>query len=228
MYRRKKELLNGLDLTVVTPSQWLAGLVKESFLKDYPVRVINNGIDLSVFHPKADGYRDRHGNGKHILLGVAFGWNDHKGLDVFMKLAHRLGSEYQIVLVGTDDTVDKHLSANIISIHRTQDQKELAQLYTAASLLINPTREDNYPTVNMEALACGTPVLTFQTGGSAEILDDTCGSVVPKDNLDALEREIRRICTERSYSEEACLKRAAAFDQEQCFAQYLELYRSLK
>ena len=123
--------------------------------------------------------------------------------------------------------MDKQLPDNIVSIHRTQNQQELAQLYTAASVLVNPTREDNYPTVNMEALACGTPVVTFRTGGSPEMLDNTCGSVVPRDDLDALEREIRRICTQKPYTKEACLKRALAFDQEHRFAEYLELYRSL-
>lgn len=228
MYCRKKELLIDLDLTIVTPSQWLADLVKESFLKNCPVQIINNGIDLSVFHPSEVGICGKHDEGKHILLGVAFSWGKTKGLDVFVNLAQRMGKEYQIVLVGTDDSVDKQLPDNIVSIHRTQNQQELAQLYTAASVLVNPTREDNYPTVNMEALACGTPVVTFRTGGSPEMLDNTCGSVIPKDDLDALEREIRRICTERPYSEAACLKRAAAFDQEKRFAQYLELYRSLK
>ena len=228
MYSRKKELLKDMDLTIVTPSRWLADLVGESFLKKHPVNVINNGIDLSVFQPTVGKIADRFSDGKNILLGVAFDWEERKGLDVFLKLAQRMGPEYRIVLVGTDDAVDKNLPDNIISIHRTQDQKELAQLYSAATVLINVSREDNYPTINMEALACGTPVLTFRTGGSPEIPDDTCGSVVDKDDLDALEREIYRICTERPYSESACLRRASMFDQEKRFEQYLELYRSMQ
>lgn len=228
MYSRKKTLMSGLDLTIVTPSKWLADLVQQSFLKNYPVRVINNGIDLNVFMPTTSDFEKKFGSEKYIVLGVAFGWETRKGLDVFVDLSQRLGSAYQIVLVGTDGHIDQQLPDNIISIHRTKNQTELAQIYTAADVLVNPTREDNYPTVNMEALACGTPVVTFRTGGSPEILDNTCGSVIPKDDLVALESEIRRICTEKPYSKEACLRRASTFEQEKRFAQYLELYRSLK
>ena len=127
----------------------------------------------------------------------------------------------------TDDNVDKQLPANIISIHRTQNQTELAEIYTAADVFTNPTREENYPTVNMESLACGTPVITFKTGGSPEILDETCGSVVPCDDIDAMEMEIRRICEEKPYSKEACLNRAKSFDMNERFEEYVELYKEL-
>ena len=180
------------DMTLVTPSRWLADLAGQSFLKEYPVRVIHNGIDLSVFKPTQSTFRAKYGisEEKKILLGVAFGWGERKGLDVFLELAKRLDDSYRIVLVGTDEKVDAQLPGNIVSIHRTNDQQELAEIYAAADLFVNPTREDTYPTVNMESLACGTPVLTFRTGGSPEIPDETCGAVVEKDDLDSLEREM--------------------------------------
>lgn len=230
MYQLKKKWFTGVEnMTLVTPSEWLAGLVKQSFLKDYPIRVINNGIDLEVFKPTPSNFRETYGCGdKKIVLGVAFGWGERKGLDVFLDLAKRLDSvRYQIVLVGTDENVDKQLTNTVISIHRTQNQTELAKIYTAADVFVNPTREENYPTVNMEALACGTPVLTFQTGGSPEILDVTCGSVVPKNDIDALYREIIRICETAPYSIEACLKKAKQFDKNEKFQEYIDLYRNL-
>jgi len=225
LFKRKKQLLSGLDLTIITPSKWLAGLVKESFLKDYPIKVINNGIDLSVFKPTESDFREKYNcKDKFILLGVAFGWGKRKGLDVFVELAKRLDARFQIVLVGTDDNVDKRLPDNIISIHRTQNQKELAEIYSAADLFANPTREENYPTVNMEALACGTPVLTFNTGGSTEIPDMTCGMVIEKDDVDEFCSEILRISKEKPYSKDACLKRAQAFDMNDRFEEYVRLY----
>lgn len=231
MWELKKKWFTGVeDMTIVTPSQWLADLVKQSFLKDYPVKVIHNGIDLKVFKPTDSNFREKYGipEEKSILLGVAFGWGVRKGLDVFVELAKRLDSQkYQIVLVGTDETVDKELPENIISIHRTSDQYELAQIYTAADLFVNPTREENYPTVNMEALACGTPVLTFRTGGSPEIIDETCGCVVDCDDIDAMERQILRICAEGVYSEEACLKRAAGFNEKDKYQDYLKTYEKM-
>lgn len=227
MWNFKRKWFTGIkNCTIITPSQWLANLVKHSFLKDYSVKVINNGIDLSVFKPIENDFRKKNGLiGKKIVLGVAFGWGVRKGLDVFIELAKRLSDDYQIVLVGTDNYVDKQLPANIISIHRTQNQKELAEIYTAADVFVNPTREENYPTVNMEAIACGTPVVTFRTGGSPEIPDETCGSVVDCDDIDAMESEIQRICEEKPYSVAACLKRAKSFDLNDRFEEYVELYR---
>ena len=231
MYGLKKKWFSGVhEMTIVTPSQWLADLTKQSFLKDYPVRVINNGIDLNVFKPTPSDFRTRYriAQEKHILLGVAFGWGERKGQDVFVELARRLDDSYQIVLVGTNEAVDAQLPENIISIHQTQNQMELAEIYTAADLFVNPTREENYPTVNMEAIACGTPVLTFRTGGSPEILDETCGCVVDCDDVDAMEQAIRRICAERPYSLEACLKRAKSFDMKIKFEEYVKLYEKDK
>ena len=229
MWKKKKKWFTGVkDLTIVTPSGWLADLVGESFLKDYPVQVIHNGIDLSVFRPADSGFRkDHHCEDKYILLGVAFDWGVRKGLDVFKALAGRLDDRFQIVLVGTNDNIDRELPENIISIHRTRDQKELAQIYSAADLFVNPTREDTLPTVNLESLACGTPVLTFRTGGSPECIDDTCGAVVACDDIDALEAGIRRIAAERPYTKEACMKRAEKFCKNQRFEEYIQRYRKV-
>jgi glycosyltransferase involved in cell wall biosynthesis len=226
MYNLKEKWFCGVnDLTIITPSQWLADLTRESFLKDYPVKVINNGIDLSVFRPRASDFRRKyHCDDKYLLLGVAFDWGIRKGLDVFVELAGRLPENYQIVLVGTDEKVDKQLPDNIISIHRTQDQTELAEIYTAADLFVNPTREEVLGLVNIEALACGTPVLTFRTGGSPECIDEMCGSVVDCDDTDALEKEIVRICTQKPYSLDACLDRAKEFDMNERFEEYVKLY----
>lgn len=227
MYRLKKKWFTGVEnMTIVTPSEWLAGLVKESFLKDYPVKVINNGIDLDVFKPTDSDFRKKYAlENKYIVLGVAFGWGKRKGLDIFIELANRLDKEkYKIVLLGTDDNVDKLLPDNIIPIHKTQNQTELAEIYTAADVFANPTREDNFPTVNMESLACGTPVVTFDTGGSPECIDETCGAVVEKDGIDAMYNEIIRICETKPYSKDDCLKRAYGFDKNKKFKEYIKLY----
>ena len=213
-----------MDLTIITPSQWLADLVRQSFLQDYPVKVIHNGIDLSVFQPTPGNFREKYriSPDKFILLGVAFDWGARKGLDVFVDLAKRLPSErFQIVLVGTDASVNKILPGNLISIHRTQNQRELAEIYTAADLFVNPTREDNYPTVNMEAIACGTPVLTFRTGGSPEIVNTATGVVVECDDVNTLEKEILRIQKAKPFSTQVCLECAAQFDEQLRFEEYL-------
>lgn len=228
MWKLKRKWFTGVEnMTIVTPSKWLAGLVKQSFLKEYTVKVINNGIDLNVFKPTESDFRQAHNlNDKYILLGVAFGWGRRKGLDVFIELAKRLDERFKIVLVGTTDEIDKQLPDNIISIHRTSNQTELAEIYSAADLLVNPTREENYPTVNMESIACGTPVLTFKTGGSPEIPDEKTGYVVDADDIDAMEKQIIRICTEKVFDINDCLERAKSFDKSIKFNEYINLYKS--
>ena len=158
---------------------------------------------------------------KKMVLGIAFGWGYAKGLDVFVELSKRLPENYAVVLVGTDESTDKQLPPNIISIHRTQDQRELAQIYSAADVFVNPTREDNFPTVNIEALACATPVITFNTGGSSEILDETCGSVVPCDDVEAL---LNAICSVNVDSL-SCKKKAMQYDRGEKFRKYISVYQ---
>lgn len=229
MWKKKKKWFTGIeDLTIVTPSHWLAGLVNQSFLRDNPVKVIHNGIDLDVFYPQEDNIRaqwlKKNPDMRYALLGVAFYWDKRKGLDVFVELSKRLPKEYQIILVGTNEGTDQLLPENVISIHRTSSQQELAEIYSAADLFVNPTREETFGLVNAEALACGTPVLTFQTGGSPEVANDTCGSMVQKEDVDSLQAEIVRICTTKPYGEDACLLRAREFDMQDKFAEYTALY----
>ena len=227
LYQRKRKAFSGVDLTIITPSQWLADQVKQSFLKTCPVKVIRNGIDLEIFKPTDGNFRERYHipTEKYILLGVAHGWSVRKGLDVFVELAQRLDSQkFQIVLVGTDEIIDRQLPENIISIHRTNNQQELAEIYSAADLFVNPTREDNYPTVNLEAIACGTPVLTFRTGGSPESLTEKTGCVVDCGDIDVMEQGILRIREQMPYSRKECLESAKRFDKNNCYSAYLDLY----
>lgn len=226
LYEKKKQLFSGLDMTIITPSEWLADLVKKSFLKDYPVKVVNNGINLSTFKPTKSNFRERYNipKEKYLILGVAFDWGIKKGLDVFIELAERLPDDYKIVLVGTNNEIDRQLPDNIISIHRTKNQNELAEIYSAADLFVNPTREENYPTVNMEAIACGTPVLTFRTGGSPEILDENCGCTVECDDKEALIECIINIKNNGQFDVTDCIEKAKSFDANKKFAEYIKLY----
>lgn len=231
MWKLKRKWFSGVpNMTIVTPSNWLAALAKQSFLKDYPVKVINNGIDLSVFKPTPSDFRKKNGipDDCCMVLGVAFGWGVRKGLDVFIELAKRLDpNKYRIVLVGTDAKVDSLIPSNIVSIHRTMNQTELAEIYTAADLFVNPTREENYPTVNMESIACGTPVVTFNTGGSPEALAKETGAVVPCDNYMCLENTIVNMKDAKKSIHKDCIEHAKSFDQHLAYKKYYGLYLKL-
>lgn len=224
MWEMKKKWFTGVaNLTIVTPSKWLAELVKQSYLKEYPIQVINNGIDNSIFSPRESNFREKYNIGKYMLLGVAFDWSFKKGIDVFIELRKRLSNEYSIVVVGTNNKIDELLPEGIISIHRTHNQLELSEIYSSADLFINPTREENYPTVNMESISCGTPVITFNTGGSSEIVGD-CGLVIDVDDINAMEKAIVELCGKKSFIQNICLKKAKKFNQNDRYREYCELY----
>jgi len=193
-YARKKKAFTGAkNMTLVTPSQWLAGLVKESFLRDYPVQVIPNGIDTEVFKPTPSDFKKRYGlDGKFLILGVANVWGKRKGFDYFLDLSKYLSDDEIIVLVGLSDERIKNLPNNIIGIKRTNSAKELAEIYTAADVFFNPTLEDNYPTVNLEAQACGTYVITFDSGGAKEtIISKESGVAIKPCNAEDIMNLIR-------------------------------------
>lgn len=187
-FNRKKSSFTGLDnVTIVTPSQWLADLVKQSYLNEYPIHVINNGIDLDIFTPRKSLFRSKYNlESKFLIMGAASDWSPRKGFDDFISLANLLTNEYTIILVGlTKDRVEK-LPSNIIAIDRTDNPIELAEIYSAVDVFFNPTYEDNYPTVNLESIACGTPVITYDTGGSVESVGNDNGFIVKKGDLKAV------------------------------------------
>ena len=227
VWKVREKLYNSIDtMTIVTPSKWLSDLVRISLFKEnHPIQVINNGINLNIFKPTESDFRKEHGlENKKMILGVAYFWDAGKGLYAFIELAKRLPKDYQIVMVGTNDEIDKLLPDNIISIHKTYNQEELVKIYSCADLFVNPTTDENFPTVNMEAIACGLPVLTYNTGGCAEIIDEHSGSSVPSGDIDALEKEILRICETKPYSRQACIERAAKFNMNDKFEEYVDLY----
>ena len=181
-------------MTLVTPSQWLGDLIGESFLKDYPVEVRHNTIDKAVFRPTPSDFRERYGIGdRFMILGVASPWTERKGLGDFIKLAEELNpEEYAIVLVGLSKKQVCELPDGIIGLTRTDSPQELSGIYSTADVFFNPTIEDNYPTVNLEAEACGTKVVTYDTGGCGETLrmcESRCVEGFPQ-AIEVIEKEM--------------------------------------
>jgi putative colanic acid biosynthesis glycosyltransferase len=223
MWEDKKELFTGLEkLTIVTPSDWLGTYVKQSFLSIYPIMTIRNGIDIKTFRPRTvDTTVSNLIGDKKMILGVASTWTERKGLYDFYKLADLLGEEYQIVLVGLNTKQIQSLPSNVIGIERTNSSDELAVLYSAADYFLNLTYLDNYPTTNLEAQACGTPVITYKTGGSPESVKDE-GFVVEKGKI----RDVSEIIKTGARKDSIKYRKIAEaeFDANKCFEKYLELY----
>jgi len=229
-YDDKKALFTSLrHLTLVAPSNWLAGLVKESFLSGYPVRVINNGVDQSVFKPTPGNFRQKYGlEGKFVVLGVASVWARRKGLQYFLEISKYLPGDTAVVIVGVNKKQSRSLPDDFIAIEKTDSVRALAEIYSAADVFVNPTLEENFPTTNLEALACGTPVITFRTGGSPESVGD-CGHVVDKGDVAGLLSAINLVRERtKSYYHGRALERAARLYRDRDrFQDYVEMYEGL-
>jgi glycosyltransferase involved in cell wall biosynthesis len=231
-YILKKRLFTSVNnLTLVPVSDWLAGLISQSYLSAYPVQVIHNGINTDIFKPVSDSsFRVKFNlQNKIILLGVASVWSPRKGLKNFVELSQNLDSNYQVILVGLTKNQIKSLPKNIIAIERTENIQELAAIYSAADIFINPTWEDNFPTTNIEALACGTPVITYNSGGSPEAIDSDTGFVVEKGNIEALIKAVKQIkAKNKTFYSTACRERARLlFNKHDRFSDYITLFESL-
>lgn len=226
-FYKKKMLLEKIDnLTIVTPSSWLKKEVKKSFLKERNILVINNGINLDAFYKENTG-KTIFNYGKKVLLGVASVWEKRKGLEEYEKLASKLPEEYQIVLIGISKKQSLKLNKRIICFPRTNSIDELRLFYSNAFMLLNLTLEDNFPTVNIEALACELPILTYNTGGSAEIVGD-CGWIIKKRNLDDVLKCLENL-NEEEYLEKKvkCRKRALNYSEYKMSRNYINLYRKI-
>lgn len=230
-YSKKKEIFTGVrNLTIVTPSNWLTNLVNKSFLKNYRIETINNGIDLSIFKPTDNEFRRKYKlDNKFIILGVASIWSHRKGIDFFLELSHNLEEDEVIVLVGLSEKQLKEIPVNIIGISRTNNIEELADIYSSANVFVNPTLEDNFPTVNLEALACGTPVITFDTGGSPESIDEKTGLITEERSSEKLNKNISKVKAKGKYSyEKECVKRAVKqYDKRYKYNDYTSLYEQI-
>lgn len=240
-YEQKKELFTGFNnLTIVTPSEWLAARVKQSFLQEYHTVVIPTGIDLKQFSRVEEERKDDNLvfqlrtklrlKGKYVLLGVANPWRERKGLAQFETLAKSIGDKFVIILLGLNDDQLSELPHSIIGLAKTENINELAALYSLADIYVNLTLEDTFPTTNIEALACGTPVVTYKAGGSPESIDETCGIAVERNSVQGVLAAIDKIIALRNelYTPALCMKRARLYDKDNRFMEYVqEVYEGM-
>lgn len=220
----KRDLLSKIkSLTYVPVSDWLADSLRDSHQKDRSIITIHNGVDISLFKPSCEKKKD----GIFRIIGVAGVWAKRKGLDDFVRLRSIFPPEYEITLVGLSEKQIKMMPDGIKGISRTTNVQELANIYSESDVYVNPTYSDNFPTTNIEALACGTPVITYKTGGSPEAIDEKTGVVIEQGNVEALAEAIKRM-KENPLSSADCRNRAEEnFDKDKCFEKYIKLYEEL-
>lgn len=224
--QKKEKMFGGIsNLHFIAPSNWIADLARKSYLKENEIITIPNGIDLSVFRPIDSNLRMQYRlDSKHVLLAVAGVWSNRKGAKYLYDLMRLLDNEYVLVMIGKNDFRDEACT-NIIYVERTENREVLAEWYSTADVFVNPTMGDNFPTVNLESLACGTPVITFDTGGSAEAIGE-CGEVVPQEDVIGLTQAIKK-CLSRSISTEQCVIQAQKYNRDDRYNDYVEYYEHL-
>jgi len=228
-FRRKRRLFTSVpNLTLVAPCAWLRGLVSQSFLAGVPSRVIYNGVDRAQFRPVESDIRARYGiEERYLVLAVASEWEERKGLKYLPRLAGKLGAEYRVAVIGLTREQANALPANMLGLTRTADADELTKWYSAADCVVNPTLEDNMPMVNLEALACGTPVVAFDTGGCPEAVNEACGAVVPKGDGQALCEAVLNVAPRKAELRPACLAQVERFDSQKSAEAYWALYQEV-
>lgn len=227
-YQKKKELYLSLgNLTLVPVSYWLGGIIRESILGGHSIKVIRNGIDLDSFKPTDNNVRSKLNipYDKKIILGVVA--SGFKGKKEFIELTKNV--RYQVVVVGVNKEWMKGLPNNIICVERTNNQQELAEYYSSADVFVNPTYDDTFPTTNLEAQACGTPVVTYKAGGSPETIDENTGIAVERGDFTALQNAIEEIIINgKNHYSIACRERAEKyFNKDERFMDYVFLYEEL-
>jgi len=231
-YILKKELFNSLpNLTLVPVSQWLSGVLEESFLQNYPIKVINNGINTEVFKPSlSSDFRNKYGlKDKFILLGVASVWEERKGLKDFIELSKLLDSDYQIVLVGLTKKQIELLPKNILGIERTESVYALADIYASADIVLNLSYEETFGLTTVEGFACGTPGIVYNATASPELIEESTGIVVEQGNMNKLVEAIYTIKNNgKQYYSDACVNRAhRLYKKEDRYKEYIQLYNEL-
>lgn len=226
----KKELFTGLDIVCITPCEWLKYLIGQSFLKEYPCYVIYNGVDTHTFSPSSSDFKKKYRLEKFcLILGVASEWTERKGLKDFIQLDSMIDHNYyKIVIVGLTKNQVKSMPNTILALERTNNAKELAQIYSAVDVYWNPTYEDNFPTTNLEAMACGTRVITYKTGGAPEAIKKENGYIVEKGDLKTVNTLLTKINNDskKKNIKKNC-KEDWNFSSKTMIEKYLTLYKSL-
>lgn len=226
-YARKKQLFTSIkNLTLITPSKWLENKVKQSYFSIYQVKTIHNGIDLSIFRPTTSDFREQNGlKNKKIILGVASVWETRKGFDDFIELAKKLDDSFQVVLVGVSKKQLQILPKNIFAIERTNNIQELASIYNTADIFVNPTYEEVLGLTNLEAIACETPTITYDSGGSPECITSNTGRITKAKNTDSIIQEIKMLLLPEVHFDNAYL--VEKFEKQTQVAKYIEAYKEV-
>ncbi len=229
MFSDKQKIAKDWPFTIVTPSKWLADKVKKSFLGQKEIDIIHNGIDTkTIFYPREKDLRLLKSitSSKKIILSVAPNiMEERKGGKYVLQLSQQLKDKpYEFVLIGTDET--KRYADNVLFIARTKNQDELARWYSLADVFLICSTMENFPTTCLESLSCGTPIIGFDCGGTAETAPESYGHFVPLGDMNGLKNLILQVNTTPQKRQNIRKYACEQYDEKVMTAQYLSLYKS--
>lgn len=227
-YNIKRKLFTEIQPTIITVSNWLANEVKSSYFKDERIKVINNGIDMELFKYSCSEFRNKNNiQNKKIVLGVANVWSEGKGINDFIYLANTLPEEYKIVLVGVSRKLKAELPKNILTLDRTDNLRELAEIYSASDVYFNASTIETFGVTTIEAIACGTPVIGYDATAISEIIDDGVGFLIEKGNVDKVRERIIEICQQNLFNRKDLRVIAEKYDKNRVYENYIKLYEEI-
>lgn len=236
LWIKKKRLftkLNKEKTIFVTPSEWLKGLVKESFLKEYRVDVINNGVEKSDFLDIDKSILKKEFNlplDKKIVLFVAADPNDErKGVKYILDILDKVDNNIVFVSMGKKIGI---LNDRLIQLGYISNRKDIYKVYRASDIFVIPSLDDNFPTTVLEAYANGIPVIGFDSGGIKEqIVNGENGYLIKTHGVNNLQNEIihRLLRSQELNNKENTI--LSIFNEKYCIKSfkknYLNLYNEL-
>ena len=226
-FRKKKELFTGIDnMVIVTPSEWLASVTRKSYLGKYEVVAIPNGVDLEKYKYTESDFRKTHSlEGKKIILGAATAWSESKGLSEFSRLAELAGDDYKVVLVGIQPGQEKELSDKLLALPRTNSIEEMAQIYSAADVFVNASREETMGLTTVEAMACGTPAVASNYTAVPEVIRENGGIVIENVTAEGIFEGVKIVLSKEYPSTR---ENAKLYEKYQQYEKYLDIYNKIK
>ncbi len=220
-FARKSTAFKSLNnLSIVAVSQWLADEIRQSFLGDYPIKVIPNGINTEVFKP----YPSTIGK-KHRIIGAAANWRENKNIDFFNRLASKLPDDYEIALAGD---IPCKIDKKIISVGKIIDNAELAKFYSTGNVFINSSREETFGMTTIEAMSCGVPVIVNNVTAIPETIAPGTGFAIDIDNIEHVLNTIEKIRSSKEPMADACRRHVVEnYPRERMVQNYLNLYTDI-
>ncbi len=231
--RKKKIFTNMSNIRLVGVSKWIRDLAKNSFLNNFDISTIPNGIDISVFYPRNNKShilkKYNLNTQKKYLIASGTTWNFNKGILDYKKLSKLLPKNIILILVGIKNHKIFAGETNIKCISRTESQDELAELYSISEILLCLSYKESFGLTPIEAMACGTPAIVYDNTALPELVTKNTGDIVETGNISLVLSSIKKILNKgKEFYYQECINHVNNnYDKEITYNNYIKIYKEL-